>query len=32
MIYTHVLKVGGSGVRSPMDSLPAVYLRNALQP
>ena len=22
MIYTHVLKVGGGGVRSPMDSLP----------
>ena len=21
MIYTHVLKVGGGGVRSPMDSL-----------
>jgi len=24
MIYTHVLKVGGGGVRSPMDSLPDV--------
>jgi integron integrase len=24
MIYTHVLKVGGGGVRSPMDSLPPV--------
>ena len=24
MIYTHVLKVGGSGVRSPVDSLPSV--------
>ena len=23
MIYTHVLKVGGGGVRSPMDALPA---------
>ena len=22
MIYTHVLKVGGGGVRSPVDSLP----------
>ena len=22
MIYTHVLKVGGRGVRSPVDSLP----------
>jgi len=22
MIYTHVLKVGGAGVRSPMDTLP----------
>lgn len=22
MIYTHVLKVGGAGVRSPMDALP----------
>ena len=24
MIYTHVLKVGGGGVRSPMDSLPEI--------
>ena len=24
MIYTHVLKVGGGGVRSPVDSLPSV--------
>lgn len=24
MIYTHVLKVGGGGVRSPMDALPEV--------
>jgi integron integrase len=24
MIYTHVLKVGGGGVRSPMDSLPDI--------
>jgi integron integrase len=24
MIYTHVLKVGGGGVRSPMDALPAL--------
>lgn len=24
MIYTHVMKVGGQGVRSPMDSLPRV--------
>lgn len=24
MIYTHVLKVGGGGVRSPMDALPVV--------
>lgn len=24
MIYTHVLKVGGQGVRSPMDSLPRI--------
>ena len=24
MIYTHVLKVGGGGVRSPVDSLPEV--------
>lgn len=24
MIYTHVLKVGGGGVRSPVDSLPAI--------
>ncbi|OVK23269.1 hypothetical protein B8055_00980 [Klebsiella pneumoniae] len=22
MIYTHVLKVGGAGVRSPLDALP----------
>lgn len=22
MIYTHVLKIGGAGVRSPMDALP----------
>ncbi|WP_456298640.1 tyrosine-type recombinase/integrase [Azospira inquinata] len=22
MIYTHVLKIAGNGVRSPMDSLP----------
>jgi hypothetical protein len=22
MIYTHVLKVGGGGVRSPVDALP----------
>lgn len=26
MIYTHVLKVGGGGVRSPMDALPALGL------
>ncbi|WP_439535778.1 integron integrase [Methyloversatilis sp.] len=26
MIYTHVLKVGGGGVRSPMDALPAPEL------
>ena len=26
MIYAHVLKVGGGGVRSPMDSLRGVYL------
>lgn len=25
MIYTHVLKVGGGGVRSPLDALPGVY-------
>ncbi len=24
MIYTHVLKVGGAGVRSPVDALPSV--------
>ena len=24
MIYTHVLKVGGRGVHSPMDSLPEI--------
>jgi integrase len=24
MVYTHVLKVGGGAVRSPMDSLPAI--------
>jgi hypothetical protein len=24
MIYTHVLKVGGGGVRSPADSMPDV--------
>jgi site-specific recombinase XerD len=24
MIYTHVLKVGGRGVRSPMDALPQI--------
>jgi integrase len=24
MIYTHVLKVGGGGVRSPVDSMPDV--------
>ena len=24
MIYTHVLKVGGGGVRSPVDSLPLI--------
>ena len=24
MIYTHVLKVGGGGVRSPMDMLPDI--------
>jgi integrase len=29
MIYTHVLKVGGGGVRSPMDSLPEVTLYNS---
>ncbi len=29
MIYTHVLKVGGGGVRSPMESLPAVTLCNS---
>ena len=29
MIYTHVLKVGGGGVRSPMDSLPDVALCNS---
>ncbi len=29
MIYTHVLKVGGGGVRSPMDSLPDVTLCNS---
>ena len=29
MIYTHVLKVGGGGVRSPMDSLPEVPLYNS---
>jgi integron integrase len=28
MIYTHVLKVGGGGVRSPMDSLPEVCLES----
>ena len=26
MIYTHVLKVGGGGVRSPMDSLPEMMM------
>ena len=26
MIYTHVLKVGGGGVRSPMDSLPELAM------
>lgn len=25
MIYTHVLKVGGSGVRSPVDSLAGTF-------
>ncbi len=25
MIYTHVLKVGGGGVRSPLDALPAAH-------
>jgi site-specific recombinase XerD len=24
MIYTHILKVGGGGVRSPIDSLPEI--------
>jgi len=24
MIYTHVLKVGGTGVRSPLDALPPI--------
>ena len=24
MIYTHVLKIGGSGVRSPIDALPEI--------
>lgn len=24
MIYTHVLKVGGAGVRSPLDALPSI--------
>ena len=31
MIYTHVLKVGGAGVRSPLDALPpltSVVLRS----
>ena len=32
MIYTHVLKVGGGGVRSPMDSLPEVSLRVSSPP
>jgi len=31
MIYTHVLKVGGGGVRSPFDSMPEVGLMDALQ-
>ena len=29
MIYTHVLKVGGGGVRSPFDSMPEVAFPNA---
>jgi integrase len=29
MIYTHVLKVGGGGVRSPLDALPGVYSASA---
>ena len=32
MIYTHVLKVGGGGVRSPMDSLPEVPLESGTNP
>ena len=27
MIYTHVLKVGGAGVRSPLDALPPSLVR-----
>ena len=27
MIYTHVLKVGGAGVRSPLDALPPLTVR-----
>ena len=29
MIYTHVLKVGGGGVRSPFDSMPEVAFVDA---
>ncbi len=31
MIYTHVLKVGGAGVRSPLDALPPLTSERAAQ-
>ena len=31
MIYTHVLKAGGAGVRSPLDALPPLVRGRAAQ-
>ncbi len=31
MIYTHVLKVGGAGVRSPLDALPGTVAKLAMR-